>query len=420
MYGSGSHGDESEEEYDVFAEAEKDKVVKTFSKESATSRIKWHNRQDDENLETFKELALVDPTESSGATQKTLQHRASRSSSVPAGVLFSSSLASSIASQDTSSARSVIYTCFGMDISVLTDEEKEAIERARYCRQQLLRLKARRAAQEAGEADNSQILQQEEVEEWLANIELRLRQQTRKLGISAAELPIWIAPHLRRDLKIGNIASAAKAAAAAIRLKLSSNDMASGGSSSIGASSNTTPRDNEKAAAIAALTDLMEELEELSITSRDNQKDKHAQPQAGSKRTVRFQTPNSSPFQTPRSQASEPGGLIAFHRKNRLKKTTSEESKVQQPQPSSAKPVPVPAQQQPQLESQPLKTRVSALASSDVTRPSSCPGRSSSVRGLDISSQLQHPAVKSKGPAKGYVSRRRGSDSSPLAELYPT
>lgn len=107
---------------------------------------------------------------------------------------------------------------FGMDISVLTDEEKEAIERARYCRQQLLRLKARRAAQEAGEADNSQILQQEEVEEWLANIELRLRQQSRKLGISAAELPIWIAPHLRRDLKIGNIASAAKAAAAAIRL----------------------------------------------------------------------------------------------------------------------------------------------------------------------------------------------------------
>ncbi|KAK4023985.1 hypothetical protein OUZ56_009376 [Daphnia magna] len=311
---------------------------------------------------------------------------------------------------------------FGMDISVLTDEEKEAIERARYCRQQLLRLKARRAAQEAGEADNSQILQQEEVEEWLANIELRLRQQSRKLGISAAELPIWIAPHLRRDLKIGNIASAAKAAAAAIRLKLSSNDMASDGSSSIGATSNTTPRDNDKAAAIAALTDLMEELEELSITSRDNQKDKHTQPQAGSKRTVRFQTPNSSPFQTPRSQASEPGGLIAFHRKNRLKKTTSEESKVQQPQPSNTKPVPVPAQQQqqPQLEPQSLKTRVSALASSDVTRPSSCPGRSPSVRGPEIPPQLQQPAVKSKGPTKGYVTHRRGSDNSPLAQLYPT
>ena len=106
---------------------------------------------------------------------------------------------------------------FGMDVSVLTEEEKEAIERARYCRKQLLRLKARRAAQEAGEADNSQILQQEEVEEWLANIELRLRQQSHKLGISPAELPIWIAPHMRRDLKIGNIASAAKAAAAAIR-----------------------------------------------------------------------------------------------------------------------------------------------------------------------------------------------------------
>ncbi|XP_057374814.1 uncharacterized protein LOC130695663 [Daphnia carinata] len=306
---------------------------------------------------------------------------------------------------------------FGMDVQILTDEEKEAIERARYCRQQLLRLKARRAAQEAGEADTSQILQQEEVEEWLANIELRLRQQTRKLGISAAELPIWIAPHLRRDLKIGNIASAAKAAAAAIRLKLSSNDVASGGPSSIGATSNTTPRDNEKAAAIAALTDLMEELEELSITSRDNQKDKQTQPQGGSKRTVRFQTPNSSPFQTPRSQASEPGGLITFHRKNRLKKTTSEESKVQQPQPSSTK---SDAEHQPQLEPQSLKTRVSALASSDVTRPSSCPGRTPSVRGPDVPPQSQQPAVKSKGPAKGYVTRRRGSENSPLAQLYPT
>jgi hypothetical protein len=202
---------------------------------------------------------------------------------------------------------------FGMDVSVLTEEEKEAIERARYCRKQLLRLKARRAAQEAGEADNSQILQQEEVEEWLANIELRLRQQSHKLGISPAELPIWIAPHMRRDLKIGNIASAAKAAAAAIRrvlctycnswwilfdeilnpktgnydhfisfhniwppvlvyclllwirLKLSGNEMTPDGSPSIGATPNATPRNDEKAAAIAALTDLMEELEELSV-----------------------------------------------------------------------------------------------------------------------------------------------------------
>ncbi len=111
---------------------------------------------------------------------------------------------------------------FGMDVQILTDEEKEAIERARYCRQQLLRLKARRAAQEAGEADTSQILQQEEVEEWLANIELRLRQQSRQLGIPAAEFPIWIAPLIQskssRGRKIGNIASAATAAAAAIRL----------------------------------------------------------------------------------------------------------------------------------------------------------------------------------------------------------
>ena len=110
---------------------------------------------------------------------------------------------------------------FGMDVKILTDEEKEAIERARYCRQQLLRLKARRAAQEAGEADTSQILQQEEVEEWLANIELRLRQQSRQLGIPATEFPIWIAPLIqsreggRKNLP--NIASAATAAAAAIR-----------------------------------------------------------------------------------------------------------------------------------------------------------------------------------------------------------
>lgn len=190
---------------------------------------------------------------------------------------------------------------FGMDVQILTDEEKEAIERARYCRQQLLRLKARRAAQEAGEADTSQILQQEEVEEWLANIELRLRQQSRQLGIPAAEFPIWIAPLIQskssRGRKIGNIASAATAAAAAIRLvtfvlyahmidsngtnaldramttlfmyvvycgrlKLTSGELTSGrGSPSIGA----TPIPEEKAAAIAALTDLMEELEELGV-----------------------------------------------------------------------------------------------------------------------------------------------------------
>ncbi|XP_046650751.1 uncharacterized protein LOC124341846 isoform X1 [Daphnia pulicaria] len=309
---------------------------------------------------------------------------------------------------------------FGMDVSVLTDEEKEAIERARYCRKQLLRLKARRAAQEAGEADNSQILQQEEVEEWLANIELRLRQQSHKLGISPAELPIWIAPHMRRDLKIGNIASAAKAAAAAIRLKLSGNEMTPNGSPSTGATPNATPRNDEKAAAIAALTDLMDELEELSLSSRENLKDKSPQPH-GPKRTVRFQTPGTSPFQTPRSErgkvnspVTDPGGLILFHRANRLKKTTSEESKVQQPHPSKAQSIHV---QQPTEPRRPLKTKVSALASSEVTRPSSCPGRSSVVNGP---SEPQQPAVKSKSSSKSYVSRRRGSDNSPLAQLYPT
>ncbi|KAK4023986.1 hypothetical protein OUZ56_009377 [Daphnia magna] len=98
--------EKSEEEYDVFAEAEKDRVVKTFSKESATSRMKWNSRQDEEQLGSYKELSLVDPTKSSGTStgasqQKTLQHRAPRLNNVPAGVLFSS-LASSIASQDTS------------------------------------------------------------------------------------------------------------------------------------------------------------------------------------------------------------------------------------------------------------------------------------------------------------------------------
>jgi hypothetical protein len=68
------------------------------------------------------------------------------------------------------------------------------------------------------------------------------------------------------------------------------------------------------------------------------------------------------------------------------------------------------------------------LASSEVPRPSSCPGRSSVVSGPDIHGppsrtapeQQQQPAVKSKSSTKSYVSRRRGSDNSPLAQIYPT
>lgn len=41
--------------------------------------------------------------------------------------------------------------------------------------------------------------------------------------------------------------------------------MTPNGSPSIGATPNATPRNDEKAAAIAALTDLMDELEELSV-----------------------------------------------------------------------------------------------------------------------------------------------------------
>lgn len=103
-------------------QAEKDRVVKTFSKESATSRMKWNSRQDEEQLGSYKELSLVDPTKSSGTStaasqQKTLQHRAPRLNNVPAGVLFSS-LASSIASQDTS-ARSVVHV-YNQSILYLT------------------------------------------------------------------------------------------------------------------------------------------------------------------------------------------------------------------------------------------------------------------------------------------------------------
>lgn len=41
--------------------------------------------------------------------------------------------------------------------------------------------------------------------------------------------------------------------------------MTPNGSPSTGATPNATPRNDEKAAAIAALTDLMDELEELSV-----------------------------------------------------------------------------------------------------------------------------------------------------------
>ena len=126
------------------------------------------------------------------------------------------------------------------------------------------------------------------------------------------------------------------------------------------------------------------------------------------------------------SPVTEPGGLILFHRANRLKKTTSEESKVQQPHPSKMQSIQV--QQQPTEPRRSLKTKVSALASSEITRPSSCPGRSSVVSGgPDIHGppsrtdpEQQQPAVKSKSSTKSYVSRRRGSDNSPLAQIYPT
>ncbi len=121
---------------------------------------------------------------------------------------------------------------------------------------------------------------------------------------------------------------------------------------------------------------------------------------------------------------TEPGGLIKFHRANRLKKTTSEESKVQQPHPSKMQSIQV--QQQPTEPRRSLKTKVSALASSEVPRPSSCPGRSSVVPDIHgppsrtVPEQQQQPAVKSKSSTKSYVSRRRGSDNSPLAQIYPT
>lgn len=109
---------------------------------------------------------------------------------------------------------------FGIDVRVLTDEEKEANERARYCRQELLKLKARRATVEAGEADTYQIMQQEDIERWLADIELRIMEQSRQLGIKPSELPIWIAPLMAGKRKVGNVASAASAAAAAIRFSM--------------------------------------------------------------------------------------------------------------------------------------------------------------------------------------------------------
>nr|CAH0102903.1 unnamed protein product [Daphnia galeata] len=74
MYGIGSVGhQESEEEYDVFSEVEKEMVVKTYSKESASSKIQWNKRHEqDEQLQNFRELAVIpNPTRD---THRTASH----------------------------------------------------------------------------------------------------------------------------------------------------------------------------------------------------------------------------------------------------------------------------------------------------------------------------------------------------------
>lgn len=89
-------------------------MVKTFSKESATTRIQWNGKREQEELDRYRELVVVHSTDSpetsNKATQKNLHSRSPRLNNGPAGVLFSS-IASSIASQDTS-ARSVSVYMF--------------------------------------------------------------------------------------------------------------------------------------------------------------------------------------------------------------------------------------------------------------------------------------------------------------------
>lgn len=113
----------------------------------------------------------------------------------------------------------------------LTEEEKESIERARYCRKLLLQLKARQASSEAGEADIKKIIQQEELQEWLENLELRLSQnQLREATSSMVEdIPGWlVAPFGFKvsttlsgdeilDMSGTNVNAAVKAASAAVR-----------------------------------------------------------------------------------------------------------------------------------------------------------------------------------------------------------
>jgi len=88
--------------YVALHEVERDRVVKTYSKESATSKIQW-NRQEQEQLKSFKELAVVgnptrDPRTGETIFQKNLHHRQNG----PAGAVFSA-FSSSAASHDTSS-----------------------------------------------------------------------------------------------------------------------------------------------------------------------------------------------------------------------------------------------------------------------------------------------------------------------------
>lgn len=113
----------------------------------------------------------------------------------------------------------------------LTEEEKEAIERARYCRKLLLQLKARQASTEAGEADIKKIIQQEELQEWLENLELRLSntQFHRSASSMVEDIPGWLVEPFGfkvsttlngeevLELSDANVNAAVKAASAAVR-----------------------------------------------------------------------------------------------------------------------------------------------------------------------------------------------------------
>ncbi len=136
------------------------------------------------------------------------------------------------------------------------------------------------------------------------------------------------------------------------------------------------------------------------------------------------ETPTERHQETPTERQGTSKESSGFQRTIRLKKSNSDETKLQQSAPPLPhQPVQSPTAPLPPTQPRPKKTKVSVLAAASAElRPSSGPGRLAGVS-RQGSSTIAQPAVKIKSTSstKTYVTRRRGSENSSLTQqLLPS